>query len=167
MDQIKSLSESIQKTTQSIVEQIEHIEEAAENNPVLIDDTSEHSFSPKKSGTNTPRSLADLDQDCSLRRQNSAAASAVKHSFCSGKKSSGKKVRHIPTKHVRKSTARFPPPKVENYNSPIKMVSELPSEKTESTPQSKMTATQLDLFKHSTHKVTAIGDTTTPKSSIV
>jgi len=61
LDQIKSLSESIQKTTQSIVEQIENIEEAAENNPVLIDDTSEQSFSPKKSGTNTPRSLADLD----------------------------------------------------------------------------------------------------------
>jgi hypothetical protein len=92
LDQIKSLSESIQKTTQSIVEQIEHIEEAADNNSVLIDDTSEQSFSPKKSGTNTPRSLADLDQDCSLRRQNSAAASAAKHSFCSGKKSSGKKV---------------------------------------------------------------------------
>lgn len=67
LDQIKSLSESIQKTTQSIVEQIQGIEDAAEEGnddetkSIVIADASEHSFSPRKDrersrGDSTPHS---------------------------------------------------------------------------------------------------------------
>ena len=53
LDQIKNLSDSITKKTQSIVEQIEYIEEAAENGheSVVIAEASEHSFSPVRNGS--------------------------------------------------------------------------------------------------------------------